>query len=987
MGEVWRARHTSRPLAVAIKLLTQQGARKPDYVKAFRNEVASICRLHHPGIISVLDYGVISPQAELYSRAQLVAGSPYLVMELAELGSLERYEERLCWRELRAILLTTLDALSHAHARGIVHRDLKPQNILIGCGASYHVKLSDFGLAHATSHAEAKQEADTYAGWGTPAYMAPEQFRGSWRDYGPWTDLYALGCMAYELCSGELPFKAEAREELERAHLLKPVPRLVPRFALPEGFEPWLLRLLQKRPSDRFQRAADASLALLALPARSHLHDEDAESATTFRLSAEHVLPDPQRALAYLTASLDPSALNPKLHADRRRAGRASAPNLSPDATTAPRGDHELTTTQPPLGQNAREAHAALEERFDSDSFEPGVSPQLLSSIAPIAPSPINLPPMPLSWRAHIGQGAASPPERVLGAGVGLYDLLEPRLIGRDIERDLLWHALREVDARAQPRAVLLCGDSGLGKSKLAQWLARRAHELGVAHVMRAMHSPRRTRFDGLSAMLAHYLRVQDAPDEERQRRVRGHLEASGCVDESLGEALDTFIAPHAPSMSQRRAASTPLARAPAHRRLHTLRAFLEHESATRALIVVLDDVQWAPEALLAVQHMLTSRLTLSKRALPVLFVMTLCDDELEEGSLEALMIAQIAALSACTRHRVEPLLAEESRQLVRALLHTDEALTEAIVERARGVPLFAVQLLGELTRAHKLALHEGGFALADGVELSLPDDIHELWQRRVARCVARHSGLNLHALELAAALGQDLSLSEWRALCEALGLDLSEELLEGLQRDGLITVEQDCVAFSHDLLRQSMERGARQRGHWRRHNEAIAEALLTSSALKPLNARDTARLAEHLILAERFQEALKPLADATRDALAQGDLALSQALLSRRDHALERDHTPELEPQRVVQSVLRSALCTQQGLPQRAREWGVEGDALGAPRRPRAALGRGGLDGRLLQPAVRAGGASQRAHRAGARSLRRRRAGADDFLSLVRHR
>ncbi len=164
-------------------------------------------------------------------------------------------------------MLSLLDALAHAHARGVVHRDIKPGNVLLG-GSWHEVKLTDFGLAHAL-HGPSMSEDDVI---GTPSYMAPEQFRGQWRDYGPWTDLYSLGCLVYSLATGSPPFGRVKGNAARAAHLVRPVPPLVPKHPLPAAFHPWVHQLLEKDTARRFACAADAAWALLGIP------DERADS-------------------------------------------------------------------------------------------------------------------------------------------------------------------------------------------------------------------------------------------------------------------------------------------------------------------------------------------------------------------------------------------------------------------------------------------------------------------------------------------------------------------------------------------------------------------------------------------------------------------------------------------------------------------------------------------------------------------------------------
>jgi len=264
MGEVWRAHHARQKTSVSVKLLTAESARDASFLVAFRNEVRAAASLDHPNIVLVYDYGEVDAAAELASASRLAMGTPYLVMELAEGGTLVGLAGRMGWIELRHVVLSLLDALAHAHARGVIHRDIKPGNVLISdySGDLPTVKLTDFGLAHPM---DGREDATHFFG-GTPSFMAPEQFGGQWRDYGPWTDLYAFGCLVHSLIRGTPPFGSGASlREKRRLHLREEPPPLEPTFAVPAGLDAWVRRLMEKEPSKRFRRAADAAWAFLGL--------------------------------------------------------------------------------------------------------------------------------------------------------------------------------------------------------------------------------------------------------------------------------------------------------------------------------------------------------------------------------------------------------------------------------------------------------------------------------------------------------------------------------------------------------------------------------------------------------------------------------------------------------------------------------------------------------------------------------------------------
>jgi serine/threonine protein kinase/tetratricopeptide (TPR) repeat protein len=259
MGDVWAARHDGENTDVALKLLTGAGLMKSMHHDLFRNEIRAFAGLDHPNIVTIYDYG--RTPATFAAMGPIPPDVPWFAMELVDGGSLREVRGQLVWREIREALVAVLDALAHAHARGVIHRDIKPGNVLLTRGR-VRAKLSDFGLAHM---AERDIESSADFATGTPAYMAPEQVLARVRDQGPWTDLYAVGCLAYSLLTGSAPFSDLGPQAAAIAQLQRALPKLPTRPDIPEGLDEWIARLTEKDWRRRFRRAADALRSLLQL--------------------------------------------------------------------------------------------------------------------------------------------------------------------------------------------------------------------------------------------------------------------------------------------------------------------------------------------------------------------------------------------------------------------------------------------------------------------------------------------------------------------------------------------------------------------------------------------------------------------------------------------------------------------------------------------------------------------------------------------------
>jgi serine/threonine-protein kinase len=246
MGIVYSARDVKLKRRVAIKLLPPELAFRQEIRTRFTREAQTAARLSHPHIVPIHSVGED-------------AGLVYFVMGYVDGESLAarlRRRERLPADEARRIMKETADALGLAHAMGVVHRDIKPDNILLE-GTRRRVMVTDFGIAKALSDASGGTLTGTGVAIGTPAYMSPEQAAGE-REIDARSDLYSLGVVAYEMLTGEVPFKAPTVAGILLKQVTQPVPNILQsRPDCPEDLATTVLRCLDKE-ADRRWPTADA---------------------------------------------------------------------------------------------------------------------------------------------------------------------------------------------------------------------------------------------------------------------------------------------------------------------------------------------------------------------------------------------------------------------------------------------------------------------------------------------------------------------------------------------------------------------------------------------------------------------------------------------------------------------------------------------------------------------------------------------------------
>ncbi|KAA0024925.1 Stk1 family PASTA domain-containing Ser/Thr kinase [Antrihabitans cavernicola] len=247
MSEVHLARDLRLSRDVAIKVLRADLARDPTFYLRFRREAQNAAALNHPAIVAVYDTG----------EAETDAGPlPYIVMEYVEgdtLRDIVRGKGPMAPRRAMEVIADVCAALDFSHRNGIVHRDMKPANIMINKSGA--VKVMDFGIARAIADSSSPM-TQTAAVIGTAQYLSPEQARGEQVDAR--SDVYSLGCVLYEILTGEPPFTGDSPVAVAYQHVRED-PQLPSRVykGVPRELDSVILKAMSKNPANRYQSAAE----------------------------------------------------------------------------------------------------------------------------------------------------------------------------------------------------------------------------------------------------------------------------------------------------------------------------------------------------------------------------------------------------------------------------------------------------------------------------------------------------------------------------------------------------------------------------------------------------------------------------------------------------------------------------------------------------------------------------------------------------------
>jgi serine/threonine protein kinase/tetratricopeptide (TPR) repeat protein len=717
MGVVYLCKDAVTGDRVALKRLRppEKGAsRPPEESWWFHQEARAVSLLEHPSIVRARDFG------------QLADGSPFFVMDLLPGRSVHEWMHtmQLAWNVTWSMVDQVLSALAHAHARGVIHGDLKPSNIMLDLASGSlgpRAFVLDLGLAWLREYRHDSRldgasapEVAVHSGAGTVGWVAPEQIRRQVALVGPATDLYALGCVVYRLLTGREVFEGSTQDVL-RAH--KRTPIVLPR--LPDGVPPqagkFVLRLLEKKPWNRFEFAADA------------------------RRVWNQFKPVNAATLEDLVQGL---------------------PNSRAAATYA-------------------------------------------RSLAP-----------------------------------GILSLRSPALVARQQERRELLDAVHAVatGTRSQELLVLL-GDAGVGKSRLAEWLCSEVHEHGIMLPLRARYGRTPSPLDGITGSInAHFgLTRADRPTVEHALIARWDVASDD--EEALAWVAATaeWLRPTPPG------ASVPLG--PTGKRFVldrpelrflVIKRVLERLARDRPVLLWLDDVHFASPNTFDV----LARLKTDAPNLRLLIVATARSETLAIDLDAALRVESVRTAWQGRVLEIKPLSTDETETLLRSALPLADSAVRRVVEQSRGNPLFALQLLYAWAGGGYLTLEGDKYRVPDQALRGRPITTAELWDERV-RAIPTELRLSAYA---AAALGADVRGDVLKMLCASLGMDSREALAALTRAQILIAAGSDQYNWPHALLHEHLLERLQER------NDAPAVYRLAANALSRHPAVGSRRIMRHRV-------------------------------------------------------------------------------------------------------------------------------------------
>lgn len=875
MGDVYRALDKESGKIVAVKVL-RTSANVVER-KRFQREIAVIADLRHPNIVDYIAHGALPD------------GRPFFAMEWLEGEDLVQRQRHspLGMRDAVEVIRRSAQAMAAVHARNIIHRDLKLGNIYLIAGRGTNVKLIDFGVVRMPGEDLAE---DRGAILGTPHFMAPEQARGEEVDAR--ADVYSLGAALFKLLTGRHVFETEHIVALLGRLVIEDAPNPASiRFDIPEALDRVVLQAIARRPEDRFDNAAELARALARVGELSNDPPATDRSASAIR-RAPMPMPAPRETAESPPVSSGPAESSPRRESAERRVVAAAIFDLGAEPLEAEVrrellevvgegarvetllgnrivallglqhsvGDEPLRAARAALIVTKKMPHSkavvavghAVASPSNTRTRSSSLAAQALERAAEQLQSS-----QPGTARVDAGaisalsgrfviqddaNGAVLVREDPTGFGSRLLLGRPTPTVGRDKELALLVSVYQELLDEGTPRAAIVTGPPGIGKSRVRQELLSRLETSGLPPEVLVVRGDPMSQGSSLSCLgraLRAGMGVHDGESIEDQiRKVRQHLhfrlpKALRFLTSFLSELLGV---PFPDDQDEPLRAARKSAQLMQSRTRMALEALVRSQADLMPQLVFMDDAQWADETTIDLLDWLLGCPDLK------FAVFAFGRPELVSR------FPQLWATKNATRLSLATLSPSAADKLVRVALPTLEPRHRAtIIDRAGGNVLF----LEELVRA-----------AANGQD-ELPLTVQAMMQMRLDRMPK-----NLReVVRCASILGPVFWTGAVSGLVER---DVAREL-EELEKFEIFTKQQQSRisgevewTFRHPLLRDAAYASVLEEDRMVLHN-------FVATWLESKGDADVGLIAQHADAGQDFERAAKLYAKATRQALSSG--------------------------------------------------------------------------------------------------------------------
>jgi tetratricopeptide (TPR) repeat protein len=407
---------------------------------------------------------------------------------------------------------------------------------------------------------------------------------------------------------------------------------------------------------------------------------------------------------------------------------------------------------------------------------------------------------------------------------------------------------------------------------------------------------------DGLTRMVGAHLRTRGLSGDDLREQIRVGLGLT--PDDAVADVEDLV---RLLSQQTRRDEERPA------ERWAVIARVLSRIGQERPVLVLMDDVHYAREALGFVRHSLRTHRATPLRAL---FVLTVDPSGLDDREMERDALEVLSAEERVETIDLGALDDSEQRELVVERLGLSPEIGGEVAARTRGQPLYAVQLVSDLVHRGLLAPSPRGLTAVGAATAALLADLRDVWSERVLLLLTEmdEPARAERAIEIAACLGRTVDVAEWETACKLSDCEIPERLRDALEARGMVLPTEDGFSFVHGMLRERLETRARDAGRLTAHNAACAAAL---AVLYPeADGRTLERRGRHLLAAEAFEDALEPLLGAADARIASTELGEARELLDLRRECLDaigrgdesREHL-ENEVRRAEAHAVRGAL------------------------------------------------------------------------------